>query len=101
MGFRSPLDIGVGNSGFLKGFDRRNDENARCRTCGRDKRLNARRTELPTTDIKQRCSECRAPLIWAKTNSSGEREEHEWLIQDKKEVIRRGNKGRGFRVEFD
>jgi hypothetical protein len=97
------MGLDIGN--FIRDTNRENkirgDNANRCRTCGRDKRLNSRRTELPTTEVKQRCPECRAPLLWLKTNHSGDREEHEWLIQDKREVIRKGKKGRGFRVEFD
>ena len=88
-------------SNFMGRIENRGNSFGRCKTCGRDKSLNDKRTELPTTEVKQRCPECRAPLVWTKTNHSGEREEHEWLIQDSREVVRKEKKGRGFRVEFD
>lgn len=80
------LDVG----GFIEGLERDNAIRAKCKTCGRDKRLKGR--VLPTTEVKQRCPECKEPLVWVKTSPSGEREEHEWQIEQGKEVVRKDKK---------
>lgn len=98
------LDIGVGRRGFIADLDRENqiagDIANRCRTCGRDKRLNAKRTELITTHVLERCPECRAPLVWEKTNSRGEKETWEWHIESNKPVLRK-ERQKGIRINFD
>ena len=87
------LAIGVGGRGFIEEIRSENeiaDSIAnRCRRCGRDKRKNAIRTELPTTNVLERCYECQAPMVWEKLNSKGERETWIWHVESQKPVIKK------------
>jgi phage FluMu protein Com len=91
------LDIGVGGRGFIRDLDRENQIASRCKTCGRDKRVKGK-VSL-NTQVKQKCPECREPILWIKTGTSGEQEEWEWLAEHGKAVQRK--KSKGVRIEFD
>ena len=87
------LDVG----GFIGSLQRDNDMRAKCRTCGRDKRLKGKIS--PNTNVLQRCRECGEPMVWTKTGHSGEQEEWEWLAEHGKAVQRK--KSKGFRISID
>mgnify|MGYP001610096209 CR=1 FL=1 len=95
MAFRSPLDIG----GFIGSLDRRNDANARCGVCGRDRRLKGRISA--NTKVTRMCPECREPLNWTTLGDSGQRVEYEWSVKSQRPVKIKNSEGKSVRISFD
>jgi len=87
------LDVG----GFIGNLQRNNDMNARCKICGRDRRLKGRIS--PNTEVTRKCNGCGEPMNWKTLDNSGERVEYEWSVQGQRAVKLKSSKE--FKISFD
>ena len=77
-----------GGKSLIQGLREKTKTSDICSICLRDKRREIKILD-PATEIIQRCPGCCSPMVWAKTNPYGKREEWEW-IRGRGAVVRSG-----------